>query len=81
MTIVGISDDFQSSVCESLVEVRGFNYFCATEIGDLRKYLFENFSFTFFPSNFGIEVAVESDNIDGIEVFGTVDMAKVPLYN
>lgn len=29
-TIIGISDAFRSSVCESLNEVKGFNYFCAT---------------------------------------------------
>ena len=29
-TIIGISDDFRSEVCEALIEVKGFNYFCAT---------------------------------------------------
>ena len=31
-TIIGISDYFKSEVCESLNEVKGFNYFCATEV-------------------------------------------------
>ncbi len=38
--MIGISDDFISSSCEALNEVKGFNYFCATEISDLKKYLF-----------------------------------------
>jgi len=29
LTIVGISDEFKSDVCESLKNVKGFNYFCA----------------------------------------------------
>ena len=39
-TIIGISDDFQSKTCEEMSEIAGFNYFCATEVGDLKKYLF-----------------------------------------
>lgn len=80
-TIIGISDAFKSSVCESLNEVKGFNYFCATEIDDLKKYLFENFSFTFFPDIFDIEISLSNKNVGNIEVFGTVDSHKVPLYN
>lgn len=80
-TIIGISDAFKSDVCEELSEVKGFNYFCATEIGDLKKYLFENFSFTFFPDTYDIEISVKNDNIKSIEVFGTNDSAKVATYN
>lgn len=80
-TIIGISDAFKSEVCEELSEVKGFNYFCATELGDLKKYLFENFSFTFFPDTYDIEISVKNSNIKSIEVFGTNDAAKVPLYN
>lgn len=43
--------------------------------------MFENFSFTFFPDTFDIEIAVSNNNIGNIEVFGTVDSAKVHLYN
>lgn len=39
-TIVGISDDFRSETCQRLAEVRGFNYFCATEDADLKRHLF-----------------------------------------
>ena len=80
-TIIGISDRFRSDVCESLNEVKGFNYFCATEIDDLKKYLFENFSFTFFPDTFDIQISVSNKNTNSIEVYGTVDSSKVPIYN
>ena len=53
-SIIGISDDFKSKTCEKMNEIKGFNYFCATEVDDLKKYLFENFSYTFFPANFDI---------------------------
>ena len=57
-TIIGISDDFKSDICEQLTEIRGFNYFCATETEDLKKYLFENFDWTFFPSSHDIEISI-----------------------
>lgn len=80
-TIIGVSDAFRSEVCEELIEVKGFNYFCATEIEDLNRYLFQNFDFTFFPSNYDIEIQLTSDNVRGVEVFGTPDAEKVPNYN
>ena len=81
-TIIGVSDDFISSTCEKMNEVEGFNYFCATEVEDLKKYLFENFNFTFFPSNYNIQIdLVENKNVQSIEVFGTVDSKRVREYN
>lgn len=47
----------------------------------MKKYLFDNFSFTFFPDTYDIEISVQNENIKSIEVFGTNDSAKVPLYN
>jgi Mg-chelatase subunit ChlD len=73
VTIVGISDDFRSSTCEQLSNVRGFNYFCAVETSDLNKYLFENFDFTFFPCAYDIEVTLESNDVKFFNVYGTSD--------
>lgn len=81
-TIIGVSDDFISSTCEKMNEVSGFNYFCATEVEDLKKYLFENFNFTFFPSNYNIQIdLIENKNVQSIEVYGTVDSKRVREYN
>ncbi len=77
-TIIGISDDFVSSTCESMNEIEGFNYLCATEVDDLKKYLFENFNFTFFPANYDIQIELlDNKNVQSIEVFGTVDSKRV----
>ncbi len=51
-TIIGISDEFQSSTCECLCEVKGFNYFCAVDDLDLAKHLVDHFDYTFFPSSY-----------------------------
>ena len=40
LTIIGISDDFRSEVCEELKNVKGFNYFCAVDQDDIKKYVF-----------------------------------------
>ena len=40
MTVIGISDSFKSNVCEQLKNVKGFNYFCAVNEEDIKKYVF-----------------------------------------
>lgn len=40
LTIIGISTEFKSEVCERLKDVRGFNYFCAVKQEDIKKYVF-----------------------------------------
>jgi len=30
LSIIGISNDFNSKACEALKDTKGFNYFCAT---------------------------------------------------
>lgn len=80
-TIIGVSEEFESSICEKLIEIRGFNYFCAVETDDLKKYLFENFDWTFFPSTYDMEITLCSDNVKFFEVFGSPDADKVKTYN
>ena len=40
LTIIGISDEFKSEVCECLKNLKGFNYFCAVSDADIKKYVF-----------------------------------------
>lgn len=48
----------------------------------MKKYLFENFNFTFFPSNYDIQIdLIENKNVQSIEVYGTVDSKRVKEYN
>jgi len=58
LTIVGISDEFRSEVCEELKNVKGFNYFCAVNQEDIKKYVFETFDFGFFPSAFDLGIFI-----------------------
>ena len=80
-TIIGLSSDFKSNICERLNEIKGFNYFCAVETEDLNKYLFENFDWTFFPSCYDMEITLKSDNVRCFEVFGSPDSERVNEYN
>ena len=83
MTLIGISDSFRSETCEKLKNIKGFNYFCAVENEDLKKHLFENFDYTFFPTCYDIELTIESDSLIGrtVQVYGTPDSDLVPMYN
>lgn len=75
-SIIGISTEFKSEVCESFKEIKGFNYFCAVSQEDIKKYVFETFDFGFFPSANNIEITLLSDNVTDIEVYGTPDSDK-----
>ena len=66
LTVIGISTDFKSEVCEKLKNVKGFNYFCAVDQGDIKKYVFETFDFGFFPSAFDISITISSDDLKKI---------------
>jgi hypothetical protein len=47
----------------------------------LKKYLFENFDWTFFPSSHNIQLKLKSNNVRIFEVFGSPDSEKVNTYN
>ncbi len=72
-TIIGVSTDFQSQTCEKLIKVKGFNYLCAVENEDLQTYLVDQFDYTFFPCVQDTTITITSQDIDQIEVFGSVD--------
>lgn len=77
-TIIGISSDFQSQYCENLVQIRGFNYFCAVEDLDLMKFVVDQFDYTFFPFAFNTTLRLESStNLLGLEIYGTPDYEDV----
>ena len=65
-SIIGISTEFQSQSCEVFKDIKGFNYFCAVNQEDIKKYIFETFDFGFFPSATNIQVDIEAEDIGGI---------------
>lgn len=81
LTIVGISEEFRSEVCEDLKNVKGFNYFCAVNQDDIKKYVFENFDFTYFPSAFNLDISIEAEDVKSFKVFGSTDASEVDAYN
>ena len=62
-TIVGVSDEFNSTLCEKMIDIKGFNYFCAIEDVDLIKHLVDHFDYTFFISCYDKEIVIESEDI------------------
>lgn len=63
LTVVGISYEFRSSVCEELKNVKGFNYFCAINQDDIKKYVFETFDFGFFPAAYDLDITISSQDL------------------
>ena len=58
LSLIGVSSAFQSQFCECFKNVKGFNYFCATNDDDLMKYIFHTFDFGFFSSAHNIELEI-----------------------
>lgn len=81
LTIIGISDQFRSQVCQTLKDVKGFNYFCAVDNDDIKKYVFEMFDFVYFPSSFDLNIKINSDDIKSFQVFGAPDSKNNAKYN
>ncbi len=72
-TIIGVSTDFQSSTCQKLIKIKGFNYMCAVQETDLQTYLVDQFDYTFFPCVQNVKITIKSQAIQSIQVFGSVD--------
>lgn len=72
-TIIGVSTEFKSETCEKLIKVKGFNYMCAVEESDLQTYLVDQFDYTFFPCVQDVHITLQSQFIEAISVFGSVD--------
>lgn len=81
LTVVGISTEFRSEVCEKLKNVKGFNYFCAVNQEDIKKYVFETFDFGFFPSAYDLNISLSSEDVKSFAVFGAPDSDDVQKYN
>jgi len=43
--------------------VKGFNYFCAVNEDDIKKYVFETFDFGFFPAAYDLNIAISSKDV------------------
>lgn len=61
--------------------MKGFNYFCAVNQEDIKKYVFETFDFGFFPVCHELEVTLSAEGVNSFEVFGSTDSKNVPVYN
>ena len=61
--------------------MKGFNYFCAVNQDDIKKYIFENFNFAYFPSAFNLNISLQSEDVTSFKVFGSTDASDVNSYN
>ena len=43
--------------------MKGFNYFCAVDKDDIKKYVFEMFDFVYFPSAFDLDIKIISEDV------------------
>lgn len=68
-------------MCECLKNIKGFNYFCAVNQNDIKKYVFETFAFGFFPVAHNQKITLQAENVVSFEVFGSTDSDKVKEYN
>ena len=81
LTIIGVSNEFKSQICEKFTEIKGFNYFCAVKESDLKQYIEDTFCTGFFPNAVNIKVRLYSKGLKQIQVYGAPDSQKTNNEN
>ena len=51
------------------------------EKDDIKKYVFENFDFAYFPSAFNLNISIEAEDLKSFSVYGSTDSKEVDKYN
>ena len=71
LTILGISDQFNTELVEEIAHIEGSNYYVITKMGDIDKYLVKEFNYVCFPSSFNNILEINAPFLSINSVIGT----------
>ena len=71
LTILGISDQFNTELVEEIAHIEGSNYYVITKLEDIEKYLVKKFNYICFPSSFNNILEINAPFLSIDSVIGT----------
>ena len=71
LTILGISDQFNTELVEEIAHIEGSNYYVITKMEDIEKYLVKEFNYVCFPSSFNNILEINAPFLSINSVIGT----------
>ena len=71
LTILGISDRFNTKLVEEIAHIAGCNYYVITNSNDIEKYLVNEFNFICFPLSFNNILEINAPNLSISSVIAT----------
>jgi hypothetical protein len=70
-SIIGVSFELNTDLIESIIRIRGANYFSAIEDSHLDKIIVSNFEFNFFPVAFNVNLKLECGSLNVDNIYGS----------
>ena len=71
LTVLGISNSFNTDLTEHISKIKGFNYYIISTEEDMKKYLVDEFNYICFPLSFNEKLEIISPFIKIKSVIGT----------
>ena len=71
LTILGISESFNTELTESISKIKGCNYYIILNATDMKKYLIDEFNYICFPLSFNEKLEILSPFLKVKSIIGT----------
>ena len=71
LTILGISDSFDTGLTETISKIKGCNYYVILNDNDMKKYLIDEFNYICFPLSFNEKLEILSPSLKIKSIIGT----------
>ena len=71
LTILGISESFNTELTESISKIKGCNYYIILNARDMKKYLIDEFNYICFPLSFNEKLEILSPFLKVKSIIGT----------
>jgi uncharacterized protein YegL len=71
LTILGISNSFNTELVEEIAHIKGSNYYVITKVEEIEKYLVNEFNYICFPNCFDMKLEIFAPFLNVKSIIGT----------
>ena len=71
LTILGISNSFNTELVEEIAHIKGSNYYVITKVNEIEKYLVNEFNYICFPNCFDMKLEIFAPFLNVKSIIGT----------